>query len=106
MWQFSKLQSAYLLRFASILFDLSIAASAFYLAYVSVLDYQQMLQVPGILEKGLAFTAISAVSFILFSVTRGSWRYVSIPDLIALIKASLFSVAIYTIGSFLVSRAD
>jgi O-antigen biosynthesis protein WbqV len=95
-----------LLRYASILLDLAVAAVAFYGAYAVTLGWERMVHLSGIIEKGAAFTALAAISLVLFSVTRGSWRYVSIPDLLALIKASLFAVGVYTIGAFFVSRAD
>jgi O-antigen biosynthesis protein WbqV len=95
-----------LLRYASILLDIAVAATAFYGAYAVTLGWERMVHLAGIVEKGVAFTALSAISLFLFSVTRGSWRYVSIPDLLALIKASLFAVGVYTIGAFLISRGD
>lgn len=95
-----------LLRYASVLLDLATAAIAFVGAYVATVGLPRALEIPGLYEKGAAFVLICGVSLVIFSVTRGSWRYVSVPDLLALIKASSLAVAVYTVGAFLVSRAD
>ena len=55
-------------------------------------------------EKTLAFVAVAAVVFFVFSVHRGSWRYVSIPEFLTIIKVSVTAVVVYTFGSFLLSR--
>lgn len=97
---------SWILRLASIGFDLMLAALSFLAAYTTVMGFQQALAVPGIWEKLAAFIAITILSLALFSVTRGSWRYVSIPDLLALIKAVVLAVGAYTIAVFLISRAS
>jgi O-antigen biosynthesis protein WbqV len=94
------------LRLGSIALDLCVALVAFVGAYAVVLGLAQVKWVPGIELKTGAFLLICVFFFHFFSVTRGSWRYVSIPDLIALVKASLFSVTAYTVGAFLVSRGE
>ncbi len=94
------------LRLGGIGLDLSLAAGAFIGSYLLTLGYKPALIVPGIYEKTAAFVAITGIALYLFGVTRGSWRYVSIPDLVALIKAAVVAVATYTILAFLVSRAD
>ncbi len=94
------------LRLASVVLDLMVAVAAFVAAYSVALGFERLRWVPGIEEKIAAFLVICAVSFHLFAVTRGSWRYVSIPDLAALIKASMFAVVFYTVAAFLVSRGE
>ena len=95
-----------LYRLASIVLDLGVAAAAFIASYSVVFGFERMRWVPGIEDKIAAFVAICALAFHLFGVTRGSWRYVSIPDLAALIKASVFAVVFYTVAAFLVSRGE
>jgi O-antigen biosynthesis protein WbqV len=50
------------------------------------------------------FAGISACAFFAFGVTSGSWRYVSTPDLVNVIKASVVAVGAYTVITFLSSR--
>lgn len=95
-----------LLRFAALTHDMVVAGSAFFLAYVTVVGLDSAQRTPGIFEKTSAFVGISASLFLFFSVHRGSWRYVSLPDLTNIIKASLAAVLIYTVGAFLVSRGS
>lgn len=95
-----------LMRYVALLHDLIIAGTAFLSAYVTAFGFQQALQVPGLAEKTTAFVLICAVSFLALSVNRGSWRYVSIPDLVIIIKAVVIAVVIYTVGAFLLTRGD
>ncbi|WP_260854945.1 polysaccharide biosynthesis protein [Mesorhizobium amorphae] len=93
-------------RLAALLVDLLAAAAAFLAAYAIVHGYPQFTYVPGIYQKTGAFTAISGACILFFGVDRASWRYASIPDLVALIKASVAAVIIYLLAAFLVSRGD
>lgn len=93
-------------RLAALLVDLLAAAAAFLAAYAIVHGYPQFTYVPGIYQKTGAFTAICGACVLFFGVDRASWRYASIPDLVALIKASVAAVIIYMLAAFLVSRGD
>ncbi|MGE3307286.1 MAG: SDR family NAD(P)-dependent oxidoreductase, partial [Rhizobiaceae bacterium] len=81
-----------------------IAAGAFIGAYATVYGYPFLQWFSNYAERTALFTLIAGVSYYLFSVHRGSWRYVSIPELLAVIKASFFAVATYTVIYFLISR--
>src|SRR5690606_23840487 len=61
---------------------------------------------PGLTGKTAAYTLICGICFMAFGVTKGSWRYVSISDLLAVIKAAVIAICIYTLGVFLVSRGE
>ena len=61
---------------------------------------------PGIVEKTTSFVALSGFFFLFFAVDRGSWRYVSIPDLISIIKATFVAIVLYTVGAFLMTRGS
>lgn len=93
-------------RYIGTAHDLIVAAAAFFAAYVTVFDLDRALLVPGIWEKTAGFVAISGLSYFLFSVHRGSWRYVSIPDLTTIIKASVVAVLVYTVAAFLLTRGQ
>ncbi|QDZ01052.1 polysaccharide biosynthesis protein [Nitratireductor mangrovi] len=86
--------------------DIVIAYAAFAASYAITLGHPAWMNVPGIYEKAGAFTLICAICIIFFGVHRASWRYASIPDLVAVLKAALATVAIYTVAVFLVSRGD
>jgi FlaA1/EpsC-like NDP-sugar epimerase len=96
-----------LLRYlVSIAFDLSVAALAFIAAFVTVYGYPRVLAVPAIEEKVLGFVVASIGPFLFFAPYRGSWRYVSITDLILIFKAAFAAVTIFTVGSFLLTRGQ
>ncbi len=52
----------------------------------------------------LAFGAVSAVVFALFGVNKGHWRFASLPDFQVIVLASIASILLFTMGSFLMSR--
>ena len=94
------------LRRLANLCDIAVAALAFLAAYITAYGSISAVDAGGVLIKTFAFAAVSGIMFWVFGLTRGSWRYVSIPDVISIIKASLFAIAIYTIGAFLLFRGD
>lgn len=93
-------------RLATTGLDLAVAASSFLAAYVSAFSLSRAFHVPGLYEKTAAFTLLCAVCFNFFQLGKASWRYVSISDLIAVIKASVISVGLYTFLAFIVARGE
>ena len=93
-------------KYISLLHDLAVAGSAFLLSYITVVGVELTFATPGIWEKTGAFVGVCCFFFIFFSVHHGSWRYVSIPDLATIIKATFFSVLIYTVSAFLLTRGS
>lgn len=47
---------------------------------------------------------IAAVTFRVFGMYRGLWRYASLPDLLTILKASFVSIAVFVITLFIVTR--
>ncbi|WP_315919349.1 nucleoside-diphosphate sugar epimerase/dehydratase [Mesorhizobium sp. SP-1A] len=88
---------------ASVL-DLLTAAAAFVLAYMTTYGYDRLHVLPGLVDKTVTFTAFFFASSWIFSMHKGSWRYVSIPNLITIFKVSLAAVVAYTVAAFLQSR--
>lgn len=86
--------------------DLVIVACSFYIAFTLIAIDRKYTFIPGLFEKTLGFTAVSAVCFAILSVGRGSWRHVSIPDLITVVKASALSIMIFLVATFFVSRGQ
>ena len=91
-------------RFCASVLDFLTAGSAFVLAYFTVLGDRLFLAVPSLSHKAAAFVACFLVFSWIFSMQRGTWRYVSIPNLITIIKVSLSAVVAYTVAAFLFSR--
>ncbi|MHB2266568.1 polysaccharide biosynthesis protein [Aliihoeflea sp. PC F10.4] len=92
------------LRAGSFLLDMAVATAAFIAAYAIVYDFHRLPLIPSLSEKAVAFVGISAVTFFLFGVHRGSWRFVSLPEVLNLLKAAIAAVVVYTVSVFLVSR--
>ncbi|WP_082549929.1 nucleoside-diphosphate sugar epimerase/dehydratase [Mesorhizobium sp. Root157] len=91
-------------RLGGSLLDVFSASTAFWLAYFTAYGNQLLYAVPELGQKTLGFSAIFLFFFWLFSMHRGSWRYVSIPDLVTVIKVAAASVAAYTMAAFVTSR--
>lgn len=95
-----------LLRFAALIHDTLVLATAFLSANLVVYGVDQLQWVPGIREKTLAYVLIGALALFVMRVNRGIWRYASIPDMVAIVKATTIAVAVFTIGNFMLSRAE
>ncbi len=94
------------LRLGRLWIDVVIATMAFILAYLVSVGIGSFSAVPGVADKTLGFTLICCLAFVIFGVDRGSWRHVSVPDLLTVIKASAVSLAVFMAASFLVSRGS
>jgi FlaA1/EpsC-like NDP-sugar epimerase len=86
--------------------DFLVAGLALFLAYVVAIGYDGALETAGIIEKISLFSIGSAAIFYFFSLNGGSWRYASLPDLTAIVKASSVAVLSYVLLQFLYSRGD
>lgn len=90
----------------SLAYDFLIAGCAFIAAYLTVYGYPEIFAIPSLNEKLLGFLVAATVGFLVFSTYRGSWRYASIPDMVAIIQGAVVTVVIYTAGAFLMSRGQ
>lgn len=93
-------------RLASLGLDVLVAIASFLAAFAIVFSTQTVQFIPGIIEKTASFAAVSIVSLLLFGVHRASWRFVSLPEAVTLVKVTVFTVVIYTVGAFFVSRGE
>ena len=85
--------------------DVVMAAASFWLSlYLRVGDV--LFDYPGRLLLGydLAFTAIAAATFWWTGLYRGIWRYASLPDLLALLRAVTIVVLVFFPLMFVVTR--
>ncbi|MCO5065654.1 MAG: polysaccharide biosynthesis protein [Rhizobiaceae bacterium] len=94
------------LQYLSFGHDLVVAAIAFVAAFAVAYNTNYLSWIPSFPQKVAAFVGLSAICIYVFRINRTSWRYVSIPDLLEIIKAVIVAVAIYTVGAFLVSRGQ
>ncbi len=86
--------------------DAIVAALVYFYSFAFVLGDDRAMALPLFWQKLAAFTIGSTIVFFLFSLNRGSWRYASIPDLFAILKASATIVVLYAITSFMFDRAQ
>lgn len=101
------LLSSRLWRLGAHVLDLLTAAAAFVLAYYTLFGerlFATYPAVPALQEKTAAFVAFFLFFSWIFSMQQGSWRYVSIPNLLTIFKVGIFSVMAYTVAAFLLSR--
>jgi|APFEC2959095136_1045048.scaffolds.fasta_scaffold00764_6 FlaA1/EpsC-like NDP-sugar epimerase len=106
MWSYLKPGGLNIVRIASVVLDLAIAAGSFLLAFLTAYGFNDIRYVPGLTEKTIAFTIVCSICYVIFDVHKGSWRYVSVAELLAVIKAAVVSEVVYTVGAFMISRAD
>lgn len=90
----------------SVALDLVLSGVAIGAAYLTAYGYPRLLYVPNLEAKFLGFAVAAIVAYLVFKPYRGSWRYVSIPDLKSIVVAAFFTMVIYTVGMFLLSRAE
>lgn len=91
-------------RWSASVLDLLTAASAFVLAYFTIFGERLTLAIPAVPQKTAAFVVFFLAFSWIFSMHKGTWRYVSIPNLITILKVSLSAVMAYTVAAFLLSR--
>jgi FlaA1/EpsC-like NDP-sugar epimerase len=94
------------LRTLGTVHDFLAAGVSFFTAYVVAVGFDGTLATPGITEKLVLFSIGSAAVFYFFSLNGGSWRYASLPDLTAIVKASSVAVLGYVLIQFLYSRGE
>lgn len=94
------------LRVGSVALDIAIAGLSFFTAYAMIYNTFSLGFISGIPDKIGAFMMTSAVAYFAFGVHRGSWRYVSLPDMVNILKAVITAVFVYTVAAFLVSRGE
>ncbi len=96
---------ARLIRIAGALFDLACAAAAVPLAYAFRLGEFPDFGGP-ILVLQLSLTAAALVSFYMFGLNQGSWRYASIEDLLSIIQSVVMAMLVAVLITFAVSRLE
>lgn len=85
--------------------DLLVACLAFVAANFFASDVLGFSLISGFAEKTLLFGACSGFVFYYFELNRGSWKYASIPDLIAIVKAATVVNVVYLLIAFFYSNS-
>jgi len=94
-------------QIVAFLHDLVMAAAAFMIALLLRLGNEAWASVMTTLWPAmLMFTAVCGLVFLSIGLYRGVWRYASMNDLVAIIKAVSLSLAVFLPVTFLVTRLD
>lgn len=96
--------SAGWLRIGALIYDLGIVALAFIGANAIAFGPEWDRLIPDVELRTIAFVLLGAVSIFATRLNRGLWRYASIPDMAAIVKAATLTVVVYTLATFLISR--
>ena len=94
-------------QIVAFLHDLTMAAAAFMIALLLRLGNEAWASLITTLWPALLmFTTVCGLVFLSTGLYRGVWRYASMNDLVAIIKAVSLSLAIFLPLTFLVTRLD
>ncbi|WP_193366859.1 polysaccharide biosynthesis protein [Pelagibius marinus] len=94
-------------QLVAFLHDLAMAAAAFMIALLLRLGNEAWTSLMTTLWPSmLLFTAVCGLVFLTTGLYRGVWRYASMNDLVAIIKAVSLSLAVFLPVTFLVTRLD
>ncbi len=86
--------------------DVIAALVSFYFAFGVAVGFDAIYYVQGILVQVVLFALLTAGVFHFVGLNRGSWRYASVPDLLAILRGSALTVVIFTGVLFVLSRGD
>ncbi|MEJ0072395.1 MAG: nucleoside-diphosphate sugar epimerase/dehydratase [Pseudomonadota bacterium] len=91
----------------ALIHDIVMSAVAFVAAVVLRMGWDAFEQVPQVLVLGTGlFCAIAALVFSWTGLYRGVWRYASLDDIIAIVKAVSLAVLLFVACLFLITRLD
>ena len=91
----------------ALIHDVVMSAIAFVAAVVLRMGVEAFEQVPQVLGLGtLIFCTVAATVFWWTGLYRGVWRYASLDDIIAILKAVTLAVLLFVAALFLITRLD
>ena len=94
-------------QIVAFLHDLTMAAAAFMIALLLRLGNEAWTSLMTALWPAmLMFTAVCGLVFLITGLYRGVWRYASMNDLVAIIRAVSLSLAVFLPITFLITRLD
>lgn len=88
--------------------DVIMAGLSFLLAMVLRVGDDIFLYFPPVtlVQATLVFTGIAGVTFLATNLYRGVWRYASLPDLLAILRAATITIALFLLVLFLWTRLE
>lgn len=86
--------------------DILAAALSFVVSLYLRVGDEFMRFVPALWPGLLIFTAIAAVSYRVFGMNSGVWRYASLSDLVAIARAVTATILVFVLLLFLVTRLE
>jgi O-antigen biosynthesis protein WbqV len=92
------------LRSLAVLHDAAAVTAAFLFAQYLVRDAFSLSKLTNLTEQTLCFAMIGVVCMFASGLNRGSWRYASLPDLLAIVRAATWTGIIFTIVVFMWTR--
>ncbi|MCB1508906.1 MAG: polysaccharide biosynthesis protein [Hyphomicrobiaceae bacterium] len=90
------------LRFIGMAHDAVMAAVVFLAGHAVLIGIDRTLDLPHLGMQLAVFVVGWSITAFLFSINRGSWRYASIADLFAIVKAAAVWTALFHVGRALV----
>jgi len=94
-------------QIVAFLHDLTMAAAAFMIALLLRLGNEAWASLAQSLWPSmLLFTAVCGLVFLSTGLYRGVWRYASMNDLVAIVRAGTLSLAVFLPVTFMVTRLD
>lgn len=84
--------------------DVVVAGIALFVSYASAFGFWPTVAIPDIWFRIAIFCAAAAIVFYAFALNRGSWRYASLFDVMAIGKACLVLVLLNAAGNFFYDR--
>lgn len=94
------------LRTGGFILDMIVAVLAFVGSYALIYNIGGLYLISRLPTMSLSFVLVSAAMYFVFGVHRGSWRYVSLPDMLTIFKAVMATGIVYTVVAFLASRGE
>ncbi|MBW3096903.1 polysaccharide biosynthesis protein [Pseudohoeflea coraliihabitans] len=97
---------AKVLRLLALVHDIAASLAAFALAHLLAFGAAWLLAWPAVAWQLGLFAVLSVLSIWTMRLNRGLWRYASLPDMAAIIRAVTMTVVLYTLINFLVAGVE
>jgi O-antigen biosynthesis protein WbqV len=87
--------------------DIAMAGASYVLSlYLRLGDWLPYYEPDNMIQGGIAFIAIAAVVFWFMDLYRGIWRYASVNDLMAIVRAATVAVLFFLLAMFVWTRLE
>ena len=93
-------------RLVAFVHDVAMSAVAFLLAWSLRLGIDALQQPSDFILPLGVYTGISAVTIVLFGPQSGIWRYSSLTDLFAILRATTIAIMVFLVALFVLTRLE